>query len=130
MYIKNERLFGQDWIFLKRPKYGVSKSTTSFIDNLQLINNETIKLMNCDEIDKSYHSEILESEYLLLLNEERKEIKSELIAKQEKFIFDDIEEIKLPISSSKETNNAISTINIYVKTPNDDNFILLKQIKV
>ena len=66
----------------------------------------------------------------MLLNEKRKEIKSELISKQERFTFDDIKKIKFAIPSSKETNDPISNINIYVKTPNDDNFILVKQIRM
>eukprot|EP01083_Nonionella_stella_P046110 123481_1 len=79
VFVRNRLLFGDlNWVLWKRRSYfSYPFYTELFMNSLQVTNDGTIELIDVDSIDKQYHEEILKATYLLLVNEEKSEIKKQ-----------------------------------------------------
>eukprot|EP01083_Nonionella_stella_P141597 436709_1 len=144
IFVRNRMLFGDlEWVMLRRNKeYSAFPFySTSFIDHLQVIKDETIELFGgMDGIDKRYHSEILNAKYLVLVNEEKAEIEKEYvesnITQDGLRVFDGSElanaNVKIPSNEKgkgKGKEEAF-TVRIYVQPKKEFNFFLLKEFCV
>eukprot|EP01084_Bolivina_argentea_P058512 106844_1 len=64
IYLKNETLFGDKYIFLQKiDETCFKKCTTEFIDNLYIDSFDNISIKNVDAIAKHWHNQILKYQF-------------------------------------------------------------------
>eukprot|EP01083_Nonionella_stella_P076951 209890_1 len=137
--IQNDMIFGDtNWVWMQSNTKQYSPFpcyTTSFINNLQINDEQIIELIHSGDIAGAYHSEILNAKYLLLVNESKTIIKKEEVGNYgEDQLYDfshaELKDIKFKFTiPESETKKDMIKISIFVQPQKECDFCLLKNVR-